>query len=217
MRNKKKAYILSLFLCGLLVGITGCSVAMALSGKKEPNLGSVRVGGTRGEVELQLGNPVSSVTTEDGKRVDIYEYEIGNEPSAGRAIAHGVLDVLTWGLWEVVGTPVEALKGNKYTISIAYDSDNRVIAINQPIASLPPGNKNTPAKSNLITEPTIQSTKISNDNFKNVEDNLVKLKSLKEKGTITEDEYNQMRKNILDNTTKSKENELLSSEYKGMP
>jgi hypothetical protein len=209
--------ILNLFLCGLLVGITGCSVGMALSGKKDPNLGALRVGATRGEVELQLGNPVSSVTTEDGKRVDIYEYEIGNEPSAGRAIAHGVMDILTWGLWEVVGTPVEGLKGNKYQISIAYDSDNRVIAINQPLASLPPANKNTSDKSNLITKSTVQSTKQSNDDFKTVEDKLLQLKTLKEKGIITEDEYNQMRKNTLDNATKTKETDILGSEYKGMP
>jgi hypothetical protein len=204
MKKNQKAYILNLFLCGLFVGITGCSVGMALSGKREPNLGTIRVGATRGEVELQLGNPVSSVTTEDGKRVDIYEYEIGNEPSAGRAVAHGVMDVLTFGLWEVVGTPVEALKGNKYTTSIAYDSDNRVIAINQPIASLPPGNKNTSDKSKLITEPTIKSTKQSNSDISKVETKLDQLISLKQKGTITEDEYNQMRKKILDDANKSK-------------
>jgi hypothetical protein len=48
-----------------------------------------------------------------GRRTDIYEYELGNEPSAGRAVAHGVLDLLTRGLWEVVGTPVEAIQGKK--------------------------------------------------------------------------------------------------------
>ncbi|MCL4537391.1 MAG: hypothetical protein M1610_07365 [Nitrospirae bacterium] len=51
-----------------------------MSGKKEPNLGVVRVGSTRGEVQLHLGNPVTSVTLPEGKRVDVYEYEIGNEP-----------------------------------------------------------------------------------------------------------------------------------------
>ena len=31
---------------------SGCSVGMALSGKKDQNLGAIHVGSTRGEVEL---------------------------------------------------------------------------------------------------------------------------------------------------------------------
>lgn len=80
--------------------------------EKQPELGAVRVGATRGEIELQLGAPIE-VREENGRRVDIYEYEIGNEPSAGRAIGHGVMDVLTLGIWEVVGTPVEGFQGEK--------------------------------------------------------------------------------------------------------
>ncbi|MDA8337965.1 MAG: lipoprotein [Nitrospiraceae bacterium] len=68
-----------LTICALVL-LSGCSVGMAMSGKKEPNLGVVRVGSTRGEVQLHLGNPVTSVTLPEGKRVDVYEYEIGNEP-----------------------------------------------------------------------------------------------------------------------------------------
>ena len=116
--------------------IAGCSVGMALSGKKEPNLGAFHVGSTRGEAELQLGSPISSVTTPEGNRTDIYEYELGNEPSAGRAIGHGVMDVLTLGLWEVVGTPIEGFTGSKHRITIVYGPDDRIISINQ--APVPP-------------------------------------------------------------------------------
>jgi hypothetical protein len=35
---------------------------------------------------------------------------VRNEPSAGRAIGHGVMDVLTLGLWEIVGTRLKAFK-----------------------------------------------------------------------------------------------------------
>jgi len=31
----------------------------------------------------------------------------GGEPSTARAIGHGVMDVLTFGVWEIVGTPIE--------------------------------------------------------------------------------------------------------------
>jgi hypothetical protein len=112
-----------------LLCLCGCSVGMALSGKKEPNIGSIKVGSTRGEVEMHLGPPTTSSTLENGMRVDIYEYELGNEPSAGRAIAHGVMDILTLGLWEIVGTPIEAFQGEKRQITITYDNNDCVKSI----------------------------------------------------------------------------------------
>ena len=118
------------YLILLVLLTTGCSVGMALSGSDDPNLGAFRVGSTRGEVELQLGSPVDSVTNPNGNRTDIYEYERGNKPSAGRAVAHGVLDILTLGLWEIIGTPVEAVQGEKRRLTIVYGPSDKVIAIN---------------------------------------------------------------------------------------
>lgn len=129
---------------GLCLTLAGCSVGMAMSGKKEPNLGAFRVGSTRGEVELQLGGPISTTTTDEGRRVDLYEYEIGNEPAPGRATAHAVLDVLTLGLWEVVGTPIEAFTGSKHRLTITYGPDDRVLAINQSVVPAPPPKQNSP-------------------------------------------------------------------------
>ena len=117
--------------CTVFSLLCGCSVGMALSGKEEPDLGAIHVGSTRGEIELHLGSPVKTTTFPDGKRVDIYEYEIGNEPSAGRAAMHGAMDVLTIGLWEIIGTPVEGLQGEKHRIAITYDSKDKCCEINQ--------------------------------------------------------------------------------------
>jgi hypothetical protein len=199
MRNKiKELLVLTTVLTfGIFcLATTGCSVGMALSGKKDPNLGMVRVGATRGEVEMALGNPVSSVTTQDGRRTDIYDYEIGNEPSTGRAVAHGAMDFLTLGLWEVVGTPIEALKGTKYQIAVTYDSDNRVLAINQPAAP------------NLIKKQSAEATTKENKpalGEQNIEIKLDEINSLKEKGKITDEEYVRMRKDILANASKLEE------------
>jgi len=110
--------------------VSGCSVGMAMSGKKEPNLGMVKQGASRGEVELTLGSPTKTVTLEDGNRMDVYEYEIGNEKSPGRAAGHAVMDLLTFGLWEIVGTPMEAMQGDKRILNITYDKNDRVLAIN---------------------------------------------------------------------------------------
>ena len=79
MRNVVGVWILVLGTMVTLIA-SGCSVGMALSGKREPNLGAFRIGSTRGEVELQLGSPVDTVTRPDGGRTDIYEYELHNEP-----------------------------------------------------------------------------------------------------------------------------------------
>lgn len=132
---------LVLLLLVATLGLSGCSVGMAMHGKETPNLGAIKVGSTRGEVEMILGAPVQSVSTpEGGGRIDTYEYEVGNDPSAGRAIGHGVMDVLTLGLWEVVGTPIEGFQGTKYSIQLEYGPDDKVVKI------IPPANVN---KSNL--------------------------------------------------------------------
>lgn len=117
---------------GLLFMLGGCSVGMAISGKEGPDLGAFGIGSTRSEVELQLGSPISSVTTPNGTRTHTYEYELGNEPNTLRAIGHGAMDLLTLGIWEVIATPVEASQGAKYRMTIVYGHDDRVVAISQP-------------------------------------------------------------------------------------
>jgi hypothetical protein len=65
----------------------------------------------------------------------VYRYEVGNEPSAGRAAGHAVLDVLTLGLWEIAGTPIEAVQGEKYTATIVYDGNDKVVDLKTVKAS----------------------------------------------------------------------------------
>ncbi len=103
--------------------LSSCSVGMALSGEEEPNLAACRVGVSQNDIEAQVGPPIFTEFRDDGEKACTYEYELGNEPSPGRAIAHGGLDVLTFGLWEVVGTPVEAVQGETYQMTVTYGSD----------------------------------------------------------------------------------------------
>ncbi len=105
--------------------LSGCSVGMALSGKPEPNLAACQVGASVHQIEAQLGPPTSVTDLPDGGRTCTYEYELGNQPSPGRAVAHGIMDVLTYGLWEVVGTPIEAMSGSKYRMTVTYDKDGK--------------------------------------------------------------------------------------------
>jgi hypothetical protein len=76
---------------------------------------------------MHLGSPTSSLAIGDGQRADIYEYKIGPE----RRSRHrpGAMDVLTIRLWEVVGTPIEGVQGERYHATITYDRDDKVVDI----------------------------------------------------------------------------------------
>ncbi|MCL4537390.1 MAG: hypothetical protein M1610_07360 [Nitrospirae bacterium] len=45
------------------------------------------------------------------------------------------MDILTFGLWEVVGTPIEAMQGEKKSITITYSKEDKVEAINEAVVA----------------------------------------------------------------------------------
>ena len=108
--------------------VSGCAVGMALSGKKEVDVAKLHVGQPRPEVIAMLGNPIKTTTTETGSE-DVFKCQAGNAPSLARAMGHGVMDVLTGGLWEVAGTPFEVFQGSTYYLTITYDEDGRVVNV----------------------------------------------------------------------------------------
>jgi hypothetical protein len=107
----------------LLLATSGCAVGMALSGDPAPDLAACRIGADRTSIEDELGPPVTVDALPDGGTACVYDYTVGNEPSPGRAIAHGTMDVLTFALWEVVGTPIEAVQGQRYQMTVIYGAD----------------------------------------------------------------------------------------------
>lgn len=107
--------------------MTGCSVYMAAVGDEKPDTSKVLYNQSHTEVEMTLGPPVRSAPTPDGGLVANYKYVSGNEPSAGRAVAYGFMDLVTLGLWEVVGSPTEMLnQAEKVVTTITYDADGKV-------------------------------------------------------------------------------------------
>lgn len=115
------------FLLVIVVGLgfQGCSVGMALSGIKNPDLTVLRMGASRGEVELQLGPDLSDIPQPNGNHYCTYQYSLGNEPSAGRTMVHVSLDVVTLGLWEIIGTPIEVAFASTevHTVTVVYGPD----------------------------------------------------------------------------------------------
>lgn len=59
---------------------------------------------------------------------EIYEVQKPTK-STGRAATHGALDVATLGLWEVAGTPTEAILSmpNKYRMEVFYKANGEDI------------------------------------------------------------------------------------------
>jgi len=108
--------------------LTSCSVGMAVSGKENQNTSILFPGVPRTAVISRLGPPETSTLDEEGNYIESYLFVKGNEPSAGRAIGHGVMDVLTLGLWEIIGTPIELAAGSEsYTrVIIYYDSNEKI-------------------------------------------------------------------------------------------
>ena len=97
---------------------------MALSGKREPQLQNLKQGLSIEEAHFIMRDYTPNVIfTEEDDRIEEYEIQIGNAPSGGRAIGHGVMDVLTFGAWEIIGTPVEAVASGKNTVTITYRDD----------------------------------------------------------------------------------------------
>lgn len=115
--------------------LNGCSVYMAAHQPEKKNLEVLKAGTPRSLVLAEIGQP-RATETRDGKRVDVFSfvqgYSKGNK--TGRAVFHGAADVLTIGLWEVVGTPAEAaFDGKKLAFEVTYDGDNRVEKVVQLI------------------------------------------------------------------------------------
>ena len=113
----------------LALTLSGCSVAMALSGSPEPNFNAFEIGSTRKQVEIQLGTPVASQTIEQGKTKDTYQYEMGNAPNGHRATMNFYMDLATIGLWEFPMTIIEAMMGETHETQILYSGEDRVVAI----------------------------------------------------------------------------------------
>jgi hypothetical protein len=118
------ASVLAMF----MVTGNGCSVYMASTQPTQKNLQFLSVGTPRSLVLAELGQPQAS-EVKDGKRVDVFSFVQGYSKGtkATRAVFHGVADVFTLGLWEVVGTPTESIfNGEQMACEVTYDTSDRV-------------------------------------------------------------------------------------------
>lgn len=116
-----------MFFCSLMViavtAFSGCSVIMAAK-KEGTTIDKVQACRSRGQFLAAGAQVVSSERAPSGELIEVYQFQ-KERGSAARALMHGVLDVSTMGLWEVVGTPMEALTDEKgyFSLRVFYDSN----------------------------------------------------------------------------------------------
>ncbi len=120
--------ILSISLIILGFSVSGCSVFMAAHQPDYKDLSFLKVGVDRDTVLINLGVPAVTEKDKDGNEVDYFKfrqgYGMGNKTV--RMLGHGVADVFSLGLWEVVGTPSEAIcNGHDVAVKITFDSKNQ--------------------------------------------------------------------------------------------
>jgi hypothetical protein len=101
---------------------------MATKQPTKKNLNVLTSGTPRALVIAEFGPPIHS-ESKDGKRVEIYSFRQGYSKAArvSRAIGHGAADLFTLGVWEVVGTPTEAVfDGREMVAQVTLDPGEKV-------------------------------------------------------------------------------------------
>ena len=124
-----------LLLVPFLSGLGGCSVAMALSSEKTPDLTVLTAGADRVEIEEALGEPIRVEPIAGTDEVIVtYEYTEGKKADPLRALAHGFFDALTLGLWELAGVPIEMAvsQQHRHEVVVVYDQGQRLASMVVP-------------------------------------------------------------------------------------
>ena len=107
---------------------------MAAKQPSKKNMDVLNAGTSRATVIAEFGAPIHSETDQDGNKVDIFKFIQGYSKGvkASRALFHGAADIFTFGLWEVIGTPVESIAdGTEVKVQVTYDANDRVLKISE--------------------------------------------------------------------------------------
>lgn len=113
---------------GTALAGSGCAAYMAANQPGKKDVAVLSKGQPRARLIAELGPPIST-ETKDGVRRDIFKFTQGYHTAAkvGRAVLHGAADVVTLGLWEVVGTPTEGyFNGTEVSAEVIYDANDNV-------------------------------------------------------------------------------------------
>jgi hypothetical protein len=126
---KKTSLIL---LCTLALLFQGCSAIMAGKKQTHKDLSVLRIGGHRDDIVAVLGAPYQTQRFKDGQVKDTYKLVEGaptKEWKTVEVVGNVAADVVTLGLWEIVGTPLQIASQQEATLFILYyGPDNKLKA-----------------------------------------------------------------------------------------
>jgi hypothetical protein len=111
-----------------LFSLSGCAVLMAAQLPDKKNLEVFKPGVPRQVVLAEMGLPTGH-ENRNGVRSEVYKFKQGYSQPAkiSRAVLHGTADILTFGLWEAVGTPAEYFfSGTDTMVLVTYNGNDRV-------------------------------------------------------------------------------------------
>ena len=121
--------LLQLYLVAcLLSNLAGCSVFMAAQLPDRKNLELFKPGVPRQVILAEMGLP-TGYENRNGVHSEVYKFKQGysQEAKISRAVLHGTADILTFGLWEAVGTPTEYIfSGTDMMVLVTYNGNDRV-------------------------------------------------------------------------------------------
>lgn len=122
-----KSTVLSL----IIVVIASCAVIKATNQPGAKDMSVLNKNTPRANVIAELGKPVMS-EVKNGQQIDVFNFTQGYSTAAktARALGHSVADVMTLGLWEVVGTPIEGIaNGEVNQVEVFYGKDKKVTKV----------------------------------------------------------------------------------------
>lgn len=125
-----KTWAMSLAATYILAACTGCAVYLAGKGHPGTNLEALGVGTSEQEVERQLGTPSSIEPLGAGKRLSRYRIELAKQPNYARSAVHILLDLVTYGIWELPGSIYELRSEHrKGEVGFVFGPDGQVLEI----------------------------------------------------------------------------------------
>lgn len=116
-------------ICVLLLFLSGCSVRMATKQPDKKDTELFKNGTPRSLLLAEYGSPILSEVRDDGAKYEIFVFTQGYSKGVkySRAVLHGTADILTLGIWEVIGTPTESIfTGCEMAYEVRYDEDDKV-------------------------------------------------------------------------------------------
>ncbi|MBZ0168218.1 hypothetical protein MELA_02308 [Candidatus Methylomirabilis lanthanidiphila] len=124
------AKIAALVVAGMLM--SSCSAIMAANQPGRVNLEVLSEGSDQSLVRAELGSPVSSDKDAQGFDIEIFQFTQGYSGlnRVARIWWHLGADLVTWGLWDQVGSAIESrYSGTKMNAVVTYDEQQKVKSV----------------------------------------------------------------------------------------